>query len=259
MRAHDEFDFRPTACDRSRLGDAGVAPSSGGSPGAGWGTFLAQVPLLAALEDGERRALAAACRRRTFRPGEALFYEGDPGHALYIIRSGRVKIVLEALDGRETILHISGAGECFGEMALVSDAPRSATAVALEWVEALMLPREAFLALLERYPSLAVAMIARMAEMVRRLNEQLLDALSLDLAARVCKKLLELAEQHGEPTDDGIRLRLPLTQHDLAEMAGAARSRVNACVRDLQKRGILTVERGQLTIHKPDALRERTL
>jgi CRP/FNR family transcriptional regulator, cyclic AMP receptor protein len=220
-------------------------------------SFLSQVVLFASLGERDRRAVMAACQDRTFKPGEVLFHEGDLGHALYILHSGRVKIVVVAPDGKETILHIYRPGQCFGELALLDGGPRSATVVALDRVEVLALYQEDFLALLERCPGMALAMIRRLTEMVRRLSKQVQDLASLDITARIAKKLLELADQHGEPTPHGICIALQLTQQDLAEMIGAARGRVNMCLSGFQERGILTIERERITLHKPEELRKR--
>jgi CRP-like cAMP-binding protein len=142
--------------------------------------LLSQVPFLETLDAEDLRELARTCPLRRFKPGVALFHEGDPGSALFLLESGHVKIVRAATDGEEMVLHIYGPGEHLGEMALVDGAPRSATAVALEPVEARMLYREPFLALLYRRPSAALAVMSGLAAMVRRLNEQLQDATSLD-------------------------------------------------------------------------------
>jgi CRP/FNR family transcriptional regulator, cyclic AMP receptor protein len=219
--------------------------------------FLSQVPLFASLGEKERLTLAETGRVRSFRPGEVLFHEDDPGHTLYVVRSGRVKIVLVGPDGRDTILHVYGPGECLGELSLIDGAPRCATAVAMDRLEVLVLYREHLVALLERSPCMVVAMIHRFAEMVRRLNRQVQDAVSLDLTGRVAKKLLDLASQYGEATPQGIRITLRLSQQELADMVGGARGSVNVCLSAFQERGIVSIAREQITIHKPQELQRR--
>ena len=92
---------------------------------------------------------------------------------------------------------------------------------------------------------------------MRRLNQQLQDALSLDMTARLSKRLLELAAAYGEVTSEGMRISLRLTQQELAQMVGATRSRVNLCLRMLEKRGILTADRNGIILHKPEELQKR--
>jgi CRP/FNR family cyclic AMP-dependent transcriptional regulator len=221
------------------------------SPSATPAGPLSQVPFLAALDADDLRDLAQACPVRRFKPGVVLFHEGDPGAALFLLEAGHVKIVHTSPDGEETVLHIYGPGEHLGEIALLDGAPRSATAVALDQVEARMLFRQPFLALLERRPSAALAVMSGLAGMIRRLNEQVQDAAFLDAPSRLAKQLRVLAEQHGEPTPQGRRIALRITQEELAQMIGSRRHNVNRYLAEFQERGLLTMDRDGITLHPP--------
>jgi CRP/FNR family transcriptional regulator/CRP/FNR family cyclic AMP-dependent transcriptional regulator len=223
------------------------------------GAFAAAAPqgILEQVGERERRAIMEAGRVRRFKTGEALFHEGDPGHSVYFLRAGQVKIVQIAPDGAETILHYCGSGECVGEMALMDGQPRSATAVALEPVETLALRREDFLEFLARHPSVALAMLHRVIGIVRRLNDEMQTMLSLDATGRIARKLLELAEQHGQSTPRGLDVGVRISQDQLAQMVGAARSTVNKQLGWFQEHGILTLERERIYIHQPEQLRKR--
>jgi CRP/FNR family transcriptional regulator/CRP/FNR family cyclic AMP-dependent transcriptional regulator len=220
-------------------------------------TQLARVSVFASLPEEELRAVADACRTRTFKRGEVLFHEEDPGNALFILESGQVKIVLISDEGSETILRVQGPGECLGELSLIDGSPRSATAVALEPVEALALYRDDFLSLIERRPSVALAVMGGLASLVRRLSEQVQDLTTLDVPGRLAKKLLQLAEQHGQPKADGVRIPLRLTQQELAQMVGVTRVSINKQLGWFQECGMLTHDREGITIHKPEELRGR--
>lgn len=219
--------------------------------------LLARVPLFTDLPESELRVLAESCRSRRFKAGEALFHEEDPGTGLFLLRSGRVSIVRIAPSGAETMLHIYRPGEGLGEMALVDGGPRSATAVALEPVEALFLHRDEFLALLERRPQVALAVLQKVSGLVRRLNEQVQALLSLDVPGRLAHKLLELADAHGEPSPHGLRIGVRITQEQFAQMVGATRPTVNQELRSFQERGLLSIDREGITLHQPDQLRKR--
>jgi CRP/FNR family transcriptional regulator, cyclic AMP receptor protein len=220
-------------------------------------SLLGGVPLFASLSEEALRAVEAVCRRRMFKRGETLFYEEDPGNALYIVQTGQVKIVRLAPDGEERILHLEGPGECLGELSLIDGAPRSAKAVALDRVEALVLYREEFLALVDRYPAVARAVMSGLAGMVRRLSEQVQDLTALDVPGRIAKKLLELADSHGQTTPDGVQISLPLTQQELADMVGATRVAVNQALSWFRGQGILTTNRQGITLRQPEKLRQR--
>jgi CRP/FNR family transcriptional regulator/CRP/FNR family cyclic AMP-dependent transcriptional regulator len=221
------------------------------------GSLLSRVSFFASLGEEELRALSDSCRTRVFKRGEVLFHEEDPGNALYIIESGQVKIVLINPDGDETILRVQGPGECLGELSLIDGSARSATAVAIDPVEALALYRDDFLALLEKRPSVALAVMGGLVALVRRLSEQVQDLTTLDVPGRLAKKLLELAEQHGQPTPNGTRIALRLTQQELAQMIGVTRVSINKQLGYFEERGILTADRDGITLHKPEELRKR--
>jgi CRP/FNR family transcriptional regulator/CRP/FNR family cyclic AMP-dependent transcriptional regulator len=220
-------------------------------------SLLGGVPLFASLSEEALRAVEAVCRRRVFKRGETLFYEEDPGNALYIVQTGQVKIVRLAPDGEERILHLEGPGECLGELSLIDGAPRSAKAVALDRVEALVLYREEFLALVDRHPAVARAVMSGLAGMVRRLSEQVQDLTALDVPGRIAKKLLELADSHGQKTEDGVQIALPLTQQELADMIGATRVAVNQALSWFRGQGILTTDRQGITLRQPEKLKQR--
>jgi CRP/FNR family transcriptional regulator, cyclic AMP receptor protein len=218
---------------------------------------LARVPLFASLGSDALQALEQACRRRASQRGETLFYEDDPGSALYILLSGQVKIVRLAPDGEERILHLQGEGSCLGELSLIDGAPRSARAVTLDRVEALVLYREPFLELLTRHPAVALAVMSALAGMVRRLSAQVQDLTGLDVPGRLAKKLLDLADTHGQATPEGLLIPLPLTQQELAHMIGATRVAVNQALSTFRQQGLLTTDRGGITLHQPEKLRQR--
>lgn len=218
---------------------------------------LSGVPFFASLGEDALQALEQACRRRVFPRGETLFYEEDPGSALYILQAGQVKIVRLAPDGEERILHLQGEGSCLGELSLIDSAPRSARAVALDRVEALVLYREPFLELLSRHPTVALAVMSELAGMVRRLSAQLQDLTALDVPGRLAKKLLELAATHGQTTPEGRHIPLPLTQQELAHMIGATRVAVNQALSAFRQQGLLTTDRSGITLHQPEKLNQR--
>src|SRR5215207_3805069 len=189
--------------------------------------MLRKSVVLGALPQTELERLVLALKRRSFRRGETLYHQGDPGHVLHVVLEGRVKVVLPSEAGEEAVLTVLGPGDVHGEMALLDGEPRSATVVALEAVVSATLSREDFLDLLRRSPSAVEGVLAGLAQMIRRLSSEVGDLMFLDLQGRLAKKLLELAKSHGREDDDGIEIQATLTQEDLAGMIGATRPRVN--------------------------------
>lgn len=216
--------------------------------------------LFAGLDDASLGLVAGALRPRRFRRGETVFHAGDPGDALFIVESGQVKITLPPDDGSEpAILTTIGPGGFFGELALLDGAPRSATAVAIDAVSALVLRRDAFDRLVDEQAPLRHALLATLAGEIRRLTAQVEDLHFLDLPGRLARHLLrEVARERGlapdDPTaltTDTVRLPWPFTQAELAGMIGGSRQTVNRLLADFVSEGLLRFEGDELVIPDP--------
>jgi len=219
-------------------------------------TLLAGVPLFADLAPEELQSLGRRARRQAFQSDETIFYQGDPGHSLYCIASGIVRIVLPSVEGREAVLVLLGPGEFFGELSLFDGQPRSASAVSLGPSEAVILRRDDFLSFLQEHPRASLTVLAVLSSRLRRTNELIGDAVFLDLPVRISKKLLELAETFGEQVEQGVEIAIRLRQQDLANMVGGNRESVNRCLTILEGQGLIQVEKQRITLLNPQALRQ---
>jgi len=205
-------------------------------------------------------ALTAALRIRRFRKGETVFHQGDPGDALFILASGTVKVVLPSDEGAEpAIVAILGPGEFFGELAILDGAPHSATIVALEPTETLVLHRDAFLALIDSEADLRRALLASLATEIRRLTGHVEDLHFLDLPGRLASRILRLARAGRTETAatvlaGPVSIPWPYTQSELAGMIGGSRQSVNRLLADLADEGIIRLERDVLVVIDPDRL-----
>jgi CRP/FNR family transcriptional regulator, cyclic AMP receptor protein len=201
--------------------------------------------------------ITQGARRRTFGRGETVFHKGDPGGSMFLILDGQVKIVLPSQDGEEALLGVLDEGECFGELSLLDGAPRSATIVATEPTETLMVQREDVIQAMATHPQLAVDLLRVLAGRLRETDEVVADAVFLDVPARLAKRLLELARDYGTTVPEGTLIGLRLTQTELASMVGATRESVNKHLGAFRTRGVLTLQRGRIVIHRPEELRRR--
>jgi CRP/FNR family transcriptional regulator len=199
--------------------------------------------------------LAGALRVRRFRKGETIFHQGDPGDALFIVASGSVKVVLPSDEGAEpAIVAVLGQGEFFGELALLDGAPHSATIVAIEPTETLVLHRDAFLTLIDDQPQLRRALLASLATEIRRLTGHVEDLHFLDLPGRLSSRILRLSAECDPEPDGTIRIPWPYTQSELAGMIGGSRQSVNRLLADLDDEGLVRMERDALVITDRDRL-----
>jgi CRP/FNR family cyclic AMP-dependent transcriptional regulator len=219
--------------------------------------LLRRTRLFAELREETLRALADRSIERTFPRHSRLFYQGDPGSALFVLASGLVKVVVTSEEGEEMVLVTLGRGEAFGELSIVDGGPRSASAEALEPTVALMITREVLLDLATRDSGLTEALLRTLGALLRRLTEQASDLVFLDLPGRMAKLLVGLAAEHGSATPEGIELDANLTQTDLAGMVGASRQSVNQILQGFARRGYLQVRGRRVVIHRLDLLRRR--
>ncbi|MDI3280622.1 MAG: Crp/Fnr family transcriptional regulator [Bacillota bacterium] len=229
---------------------AGAKPSDQAS------SFLARVPIFASLDEEDLHRLLAIAGERTYRKGSTIFFENDPGEALYVILAGRVKVYKLAADGREKILAILGPGEYFGEMSLLDGLPRSASTEAMETTRLLMIQRQEFLSLLSAHPSLALKVIAELSRRLRQANAQVEELAFLDVRGRVARGLLALVAAHGSPHPAGQRIDLRLTHKELASYCGAARETVTRVLLELQDSGAIEVDGHRIVVVDRAALEE---
>ncbi len=215
---------------------------------------LKSVPFFANLGSDDISELADRLVPRRFSSGQIIFHLGDPGGLLYVITDGKVKISHSTPDGQEALLAILGRGDFFGELALLDDAPRSATAEALEPTETLTLHRTEFMRFIETHPAFARHVLYVLSRRIRHMNSQISDIFFLDLPGRLARTLLQLAEQHGSPTDKGVEIELSLTQTDLAEMTGATRVSINKALGRFRRSKWVSVKGRKFTIVDADAL-----
>ena len=208
------------------------------------------------LADDDLRALLSRLGRRSYRKGDTLFHEGDPGDSLHLIDKGRVAIRVTTRAGDEAILAVLGRGDSFGEQALLSPtARRTASAVALEPVETRVLLRTDFEQLLVEQPSVEHFLVEVLAAMVRRLSSLLVEALYLPVDQRVVRRLADLADVYA--TDEAT-VDVPLRQDQLASLAGSTRSTTNRVLQQLVDESIVELARGRIVILDVAALADRS-
>jgi CRP-like cAMP-binding protein len=213
-------------------------------------------PILSSLAEDDRRRMLASTRRRRFARREVLFHEGDPGDTLHLIDKGRVAVRITTPLGDVATLGVLGPGECVGEMALLGTGHRGATVVALEKTETLSLHRDQFEELRRENAAVDRFLIDVLAAEVRRLDVQLMEALFLPVERRVLRRLVALTGIYGgdTPADSS---EIPLTQDDLASLAGTSRATVNRVLRQAEEAGWLSLGRGRIRVIDHDRLARR--
>jgi len=212
-------------------------------------------PLLADLPPEDVRELLSIARRRTFDKGEVVFHRDDPAESLHLIVRGRFAARVASQVGDSVLLDVLGPGQAFGELALLLPGERrSATVSALEEGETHSVFRDDFARLQRSHPGVKDVLLRLLAEQVRRTSDRIVEAHHIDADTRVRRRLCELAESYGGGDDEPV---VPLTQEDLAAIAGTSRATVNRVLREEEKRGAVALERGRVTLRDIEALAGR--
>lgn len=206
--------------------------------------------LLEGVPREEVRRLLALARRRTFRRGEVVFHREDPSDSLHFIAKGRFAIRVMTPLGEIATIAVRGPGDTFGEMGAIGRAPRSATVEALEEAETFCLYEREFDRVRREHPAVNDVLLAFLANEVRMLNERLLEALYLPAERRVLRRVIELADLYGGA-------EIPLTQEELAGLAGTSRATVNSVLRDEERRGSVELKRGKTVVLDRDEIARR--
>jgi CRP/FNR family cyclic AMP-dependent transcriptional regulator len=221
-----------------------VAPCRSYPSGVQW-------ELLRGLDPADVQRVLAGARRRRFGRGEVLFHEGDPGVTLHLVAKGRIAVRVTTPLGEVAMVDLLVPGDVLGELALLSPGGmRRATATALEPTETLAVDQETFSAMRRGDPSVCEFLVQLLAARVHRLTDRLLEALYVPADVRLLRRVLELSEHYGDV--------IPLTQEDLAGLAGTTRATVNRVLRREEKCGTLALHRGRVTLVDRPSLAHRS-
>jgi CRP/FNR family cyclic AMP-dependent transcriptional regulator len=209
--------------------------------------------LLGSLPEPVIDKLAMLAIRRSCARGTRIFAAGDPGDALLGLISGQVRISASTPGGQEVFLNILESGDSFGEIAALDGHPRTASADAVTNTELFLIRRADFLALIAKEPQLALQLLELLCKRLRWTSDLIEEAAFLSVPARLARRLMRLAEEHGSAVDGLITLHL--SQAELASFMNVSRQIVNQHLQQWRKRGWIELARGRVLIRDADALR----
>jgi CRP/FNR family transcriptional regulator, cyclic AMP receptor protein len=195
--------------------------------------------------------------RRRFPAGAALFVEGDQAHEAFVLLAGEVKVTVGSADGREVVLDVFEPGCLLGELSVIDGRPRSATVVALSPVEVLAVGAGSFNEFLDRHPQALRHLLVEVVDRLRTRVRHQMEFGTGDALGRVCARLAELAERHGESEGEAVVVRSPVSQADLAAWTGLSREAVVKALRALRQLGWIHSEGRTITITDPEQVRRR--
>jgi CRP/FNR family transcriptional regulator, cyclic AMP receptor protein len=207
--------------------------------------LIRRVPLFSLLTNDQAQAIADSVVKRRYRRGEIIVEHGRKSNALYILLTGRARVLTSDSRGREVILAVLQPGDYVGEMSLIDNEPHSATVRAEVQTDMLVLGRAEFARCLPENSSLSYAILRGLVQRLRNADRQIESLALLDVYGRVARSLLDMAEKDGET----LLIRNKVSRQDMAKIVGASREMVSRVMKDLEERGVIqTQENGSVII-----------
>ena len=219
------------------------------TPLSGKSAVLARHAFFEGVSAGIVDRLAMHAREVRYAAGQAVFRKGDEGQGLFAVLSGAVKLSVPSLDGRELVLRMVGAGEIFGEVALLDGGPRTADATAAEPCHLLCLDRRGFLAVLKEEPTLAIKLLALLSDRLRQTSEQVEEITFEHPPVRLARALLRLSRMQGAAGAE--RTHITITQKELGQMVGLSRETTNKCLNEWALDHRIEIGKGECTLLDP--------
>lgn len=245
----------PMALPITRVGPDPRPISPSGEDPARIRATIARAPLFAALPISAIEDLTARISIRRVAVGSAVVTQDEPGDSMFIIMSGRIKVVMFGESGREVTLSLLRAGDSFGEMSLFDQGPRSAHCLAIEPTILLVLTRDELMRHIHAHPRTAINLVSEMARRLRRADETIAQLALCDVNERLIHRLVGLAREEGASGPDGLVVRRRPTQQELANMIGSCRETISRAFNQLARDGLI-IPRGRSLVVTP-ALIER--
>lgn len=218
-------------------------------------SFLRGVELLNGLSNPDLQRVARMCQIVRFKRAERIFTEKQPGGSLYVVMGGRVKIFGSSSQGRMKTFAYLEPGDFFGEMSLIDEEVRSASASALDDSILIMLKADDYRKLMISRPHIALSVLKTMANRLRRANREI-EALSFNnVLGRIAQILIDLSDRYGKQTEGGIVIDMSLSHKELAEMAGTAREVISRVISRFRKIGCLALADNKFVVIDKDKLK----
>ena len=215
--------------------------------------ILKSVPLFSSFSDAHLNTLLTCVQHRSYPRGSFILRAGEETDALYIILSGRAKVLIPDEEGHEVILTVMGPHEFFGEMGLLDDLPRSASVETLEACEMLRLSKAGFTNVLKDNFELAMLIIRNLVRRMRDADRKIESLALIDVYGRVARLLIEMAQNvEGK----WVVERAPPKQ-EIARMIGASREMVSRVVKDLHQKGLIRAEKRRIHILDKQSMQQR--
>jgi len=216
--------------------------------------IIKKIPIFADLEPQELEKVSKIYISRQYKKGQIIFFEGEPGEAVYFVKEGKIKIYKADDEGREYILHIFGPGNIFAETVLFGSDPYPANAEAVEDSVIGLIKNRDLEELLKKNTDIAFKIIKVLSKRLRESQENIKNLVFRDTYDRTACALHKMALEHGIKTSHGIEVEMPITRSELASIVGTSRETVTRMLSEMKRKGIIDMDRQKIIIKNERAL-----
>ena len=218
--------------------------------------ILTALPVFAGLSERDWEKVLDLFGEHQYQKDDYIFLEGEAPEALYVVRSGKVKVLRHSTDGKDVVLRVAGPGEMLGTVATFDGGGYPGTAQAIEDCSLLAISRNDCLTLVSRYPVFALAVIAGLGARLRSSAEQIRSLAVERVEQRIARTLLKLGETAGTDLPEGRVIEMPLTRQDVADMTGTTVETAIRVMSKFRRNGLIRTRRGKVVLIDEEALQE---
>jgi CRP/FNR family transcriptional regulator, nitrogen oxide reductase regulator len=218
--------------------------------------ILMALPVFAGLSERDWEKIADLFSERQYQKDDYIFLEGEAPEALYVVKSGKVKVLRHSTDGKDVVLRVVGSGHMLGTVAVFDGSGYPGTAQVIEECAVLVVARNDCLTLVNRFPVFALAVIHDLGSRLRSSAEQIRSLAVERVEQRIARTLLKLAETAGSDVPEGRVIEMPLTRQDVADMTGTTVETAIRVMSKLRRAGLIRTRRGKVVLVDLDALLE---
>ena len=211
--------------------------------------IISNARIFGSLNSEDVKTLAKMGEKRQWRKGSQIISEGDEGDAIYLVLSGKVKVVLYGEEGREIVLSIMKEGDIFGEMALFDGEPRSANVEAIEDAECFVIRGDNLLKYIKNHPAVALNFLSHLSRRLREADRKIGGLALLDVCGRIAHTLLGIANAENGMQDKGVVTIERLTHEEIAAMIGSSREVVSRALKKMAQEGYVKIEKERFTLY----------
>ena len=211
--------------------------------------IISNARIFGSLNSEDIKALAKMGEKRQWRKGSQIISEGDEGDAIYLVLSGKVKVVLYGEEGREIVLSTMKEGDIFGEMALFDGEPRSANVEAIEDAECFVIRGDNLLKYIKNHPAVALNFLSHLSRRLREADRKIGGLALLDVCGRIAHTLLGIANAGNGIQGKGVVTIERLTHEEIAAMIGSSREVVSRALKKMAQEGYVKIEKERFTLY----------